>query len=975
MESYYRYHNIDMAFLRLLFYGGLIFITAIAFPIDENPRRSLIGLNYHFDNVVPAHYDVKLIAHFKEDQERDEIFESYKTDIEKYQVKGSIVFYGELKVAINIFHSTKKIRLSSMKSIHHLYGDLMKKDTMVVKYLVDSFKYEAATRTCVLHFNVELPCGSYILNIKFLNAINNTENIIIPLKNGLQNESVQYAWSEATHFQGIGARQLFPCWDKPTMKATFNISIKHHRKYKVFSNMPIQKEEIYKQYKTETHMNWTYFNVTPAISTHTVMLVITPITTLDHFRMGNIIIWYRPGLYWHIKYAQKIAHIIMLQMEIKWGNLKIPIVQFVAICGLLYENQNWGLVLNRETNIMYDKNLHSVAHKINIARLIGREITYQWFGNLVDPLWLIDGLSMLFGIDTLNSIEDYRHSEMLDLFIVQVQFDSLRLDTLPFIKPVIAEDNHSEISFFSHYIKAPLILRMLQYLITDEVFRESVYLYLHKHVLNSTTPDDFWTVMKTAIDEAYDNPYIEEYMPPLKTMVYNCWISCIGYPVLEITRDYYKNSMKIAIYKNIKNCDTFEDLFWIPVTYTTQNETNFRNLKHPLYDQRLIVMRSDKPSKHVIINETGWVIFNLQQAGYYRVNYDPENWQKIAKYLNSKEFTKIHVLNRAKIIDDAFYFMVKHQLDSSIFWKLTNYLTRETNYIAWYPMIKVFEYMSSVFPLPNEGVQNIKDKITRMLRFLLRNINYEEDSEENDLTKCLRQEAIKWACILNDLNCQMVAHDRLLERIQMLKTNKLLPWWEEWIYCKGLMLANSLVIWQGVINISTLENKGDRFSEFLACAPSNFINKSLEILFEDNEYLNSMEVRRRINSFCLIIAKHAKHHNVLSNILKNFYTLKPRGTDGIALFIAIVNHVYSKEQLDKIRENMRNIIEAEVYRIHYKRICKKIFRCFLEDTVIEQHFRMYKDIVEQWMLYAERKLQMRLFEIERQISYLQTFLE
>jgi len=41
---------------------------------------------------------------------------------------------------------------------------------------------------------------------------------------------------------------------------------------------------------------------------------------------------------------------------------------------------------------------------------------------------------------------------------------------------------------------------------------------------------------------------------------------------------------------------------------------------------------------------------------------------------------------------------IAHKLNVSIFWELTKYLSQETDYVAWYPMIKVFEYMSTVFP-------------------------------------------------------------------------------------------------------------------------------------------------------------------------------------------------------------------------------------------------------------------------------------
>jgi len=53
------------------------------------------------------------------------------------------------------------------------------------------------------------------------------------------------------------------------------------------------------------------------------------------------------------------------------------------------------------------------------------------------------------------------------------------------------------------------------------------------------------------------------------------------------------------------------------------------------------------------------------------------------------------------MIDDAFHLMMARQFNVSIFWELTKYLSHETDYGAWYPMIKVFEYMSTIFPFPS----------------------------------------------------------------------------------------------------------------------------------------------------------------------------------------------------------------------------------------------------------------------------------
>ena len=50
--------------------------------------------------------------------------------------------------------------------------------------------------------------------------------------------------------------------------------------------------------------------------------------------------------------------------------------------------------------------------------------------------------------------------------------------------------------------------------------------------------------------------------------------------------------------------------------------------------------------------ETGWYIFNIREVGYYRVNYDEQNWNLITNQLIS-DHTAIGTMNRAQIMDDS----------------------------------------------------------------------------------------------------------------------------------------------------------------------------------------------------------------------------------------------------------------------------------------------------------------------------------
>lgn len=81
-------------------------------------------------------------------------------------------------------------------------------------------------------------------------------------------------------------------------------------------------------------------------------------------------------------------------------------------------------------------------------------------------------------------------------------------------------------------------------------------------------------------------------------------------------------------------------------------------------------------------------------SGFYRVNYDKENWQRIIKYMNSPNFTNIHVLNRAKLLDDAYFLFLNGKLERSLLLDLASYLIREKDYIPWKGGEKILFYIS-----------------------------------------------------------------------------------------------------------------------------------------------------------------------------------------------------------------------------------------------------------------------------------------
>lgn len=70
-------------------------------------------------------------------------------------------------------------------------------------------------------------------------------------------------------------------------------------------------------------------------------------------------------------------------------------------------------------------------------------------------------------------------------------------------------------------------------------------------------------------------------------------------------------------------------------------------------------------------------------SGYYRVNYDAQNWKLIIEYLTHKNFTNINPVNRAQLIDDSLNLARAGRLNYNIALALLDYLKNEVDYIPW----------------------------------------------------------------------------------------------------------------------------------------------------------------------------------------------------------------------------------------------------------------------------------------------------
>ncbi|XP_067212668.1 aminopeptidase Q-like isoform X2 [Linepithema humile] len=513
----------------------------------------------------------------------------------------------------------------------------------------------------------------------------------------------------------------------------------------------------------------------------------------------------------------------------------------------------------------------------------------------------------------------------MDLCVVQIQQESLRYDTsfakksktLSKVKRILkirktrkhlksrgVSRRSNKVSIELHYMKLFALWRMLQGLIPHNVFWTCIDTYARtQYNYSNTISDDLWTTMQAVL-----NVTTNTYKFDIKKVM-DSWTRKNYYPLLNVTRNYKDSTMLISYVKSISNKlyhdDTTED--WISVTYTTQSL--IRNINYLFW---LNFPNHNYTVKN--INSNDWVLVNIKQIGYYRVNYDTENWLKLARYLNSDNYVEIHVINRAQIVDDAFYFLMKKQLDFVTFWEIVSFLSRDTSYIAWHPMIKALEYMTCIFPFSN--MPQVTEQTKILLNGLLQNI---EENSDHDFTECLREEAIKWACIFRVPKCINISNSELTKHFADTKKYSPLAW-NQWTYCKGFLYEN--YTWEKKWNEWLPADNG--ILEFFICFRNSQIFVQYWSHIKTKTFFRHVQVNKHANVFLLMIARHASNNIAFKYILEQFENIKPKKVSTIATLIVLITHIHDVFQLEKVHIFVKNKLEEKENKTLFRYVREKI---------------------------------------------------
>ncbi|XP_041118439.1 glutamyl aminopeptidase-like [Polyodon spathula] len=688
-------------------------------PVDRGPCTSSnsdgVWNNFRLpDYVIPVHYDLELAPNLDND-----------------------IYIGSTTITINIKQATKHLWLHIRETFVTEIPKLQKKSgsTQQDVAVFSCFEYKAQEYVVVELKESLQPTENdehYLLTLEFQGRLNGS---LVGFYKTTYMEKGVLKKIAATDHEPTDARKSFPCFDEPNKKATYKISIIHDKDYNALSNMPVESNVILPDGSVKTA-----FQKSVPMSTYLVCFAVHQFVAVGRTSAKGIPlnIYVQPEQRHTAEYAADTTKIIFDYFELYFNmNYSLPKLDKIAIpdfgTGAM---ENWGLITYRENNLLYDPDQSSSYNKQRVASVIAHELVHQWFGNIVtmdwwDDLWLSEGFASFFQYSGVNKAEpDWK---MLDMMVINDVLPVMRDDALLSSHPIIVDvSTPAEItSVFDgiSYSKGASVLRMLQDWISPEHFQTGCQNYLKDFHFKNAKTDNFWESLAKVSGK------------PVKEVL-DTWTKQMGFPLLNVTESYSMTQKRFLLDPKADITQPPTDLGYkwtIPIRWyavtSGENGTHIFNMS-----QNAITLPGYSSAD-------GQLKVNRDHLGFYRVNYHPELWDKVAFQLSTDK-GMYSIADRAGLIDDGFSLARADLLDYQHALNLTKYLTNETEYLVWQRVSSSISYVTNMLMNDNTLYNKLKSYFRDQVKPIADRLGWQDTGTH--LERLLRETVLGIACLMDD---------------------------------------------------------------------------------------------------------------------------------------------------------------------------------------------------------------------------------
>jgi len=233
-------------------------------------------------------------------------------------------------------------------------------------------------------FDRPLPPGSALLRLTYTGRISRRDSA------GVFQTEEGGRWYVSTHFEPIDARRAYPCFDEPSFKAPWQLTLRIKTGQLAFANTAVERQR-----DMGDGFTLVRFAPTRPLPSYLTAFAVGPWERIDAGKAGQggtpVGVIVPAGLAPQAGWAKEITPQIVPRLE-EWFGIAYPFEKLDVIAVPLARGamENVGLVTYGSTLLLFPPGEDTPAFRRAQASVSTHEFPHMWFGDLVTNAWWND---------------------------------------------------------------------------------------------------------------------------------------------------------------------------------------------------------------------------------------------------------------------------------------------------------------------------------------------------------------------------------------------------------------------------------------------------------------------------------------------------------------------------------------------------------------------------------------------------------
>jgi aminopeptidase N len=469
----------------------------------------------------------------------------------------------------------------------------------------------------------------------------------------------------STQMEATDARRMFPCWDEPSFRAFFHLTVTVPKSWAAVGNMPVAKRTVQRESARVS------FARSPKMPSYLVEFTAGDIREVSAARGGTQFgVWAVAGHEQDGAVALASAQDILADYNDYFAYpYPLPKLDSIAVPGgFSGAMENWGAITYTDQVLLVSSS-STLQDRQTVFSIQAHEMAHQWFGDLVtmgwwDDTWLNESFaSWLAAKETAARNPEWRWWEQEDESKESAMAADARA-TSHAIEQHVTDELQAANSFDSDitYSKGEALLRMLEAYIGEDVFRQGIRTYIKSRAYSNAAAADLWNALAQA-----SGMNVPAVAAP--------WIEKPGFPLVSVSAacDASGNrSIALSQKRFLLNGGSANGGQWQVPLRIRAGTAAPRNVLLETADQKVSAGRCDES-----------LSVNADAVGYYRVEYDPDTLA-----VNTRLFPGTVDGDRIALLDDQWALVGSGEASLQNFLALASSMGADRDTRAWQQILR-----------------------------------------------------------------------------------------------------------------------------------------------------------------------------------------------------------------------------------------------------------------------------------------------